>query len=101
MKLLLGGEVFRIPRLAIRQVCTKFPTNPLLAKYFVISNISAEVFQLFLSALKVESIEVTKTNFKELSGLCDEFGFELNSPSYRFAQVESTVEELKIAIERL
>jgi uncharacterized protein (UPF0335 family) len=25
----------------------------------------------------------------------------LNSPSYRFAQVESTVEELKIAIERL
>jgi hypothetical protein len=99
--LLLGAKVFQFPDLPIRQVCMKFQTNPLPPHYRVLSVVSSEVFEQFLSALNGKMIEVTKTNFKELSALCDEFGFELNSPSYRLAQVETTIEELKGDIERI
>jgi hypothetical protein len=87
--------------LPIRQVCTKFQTNPLFPQYRVLSVVSSEVFKQFLSSLKGETIEVTKKNFKEFSALCDEFDFELKSPSYRLAQVETTIEELKSDIERI
>jgi hypothetical protein len=49
----------------------------------------------FQSALKGKAIEVTKANFKELSALCDEFGFELESPPYRLARLETGLEELQ------
>jgi hypothetical protein len=98
MKLLLNNTVFPFPSLALCQVCTKFQTKPLTESYSVTSKVSSELFELFLSALKGETIEVTKTNFKELSILSNEFGFELKSPSYRLSQVEVLIEELKIAI---
>jgi hypothetical protein len=93
--------MFRIPGLAIRQVCTKFPINPLSARYSVKSVVSTAIFELFLSALKGATIKVTKANIKELSALCGELGFELNSSSYRLSQVEVMMEELKIDIGRI
>jgi hypothetical protein len=47
---------------------------------------------MFLCALKGEPIEVMKANFKELSALCGEFGFQLEIPSYRLAKLETTIE---------
>jgi hypothetical protein len=40
---------------------------------------------------------VSKSNFKEFSALCHEFGFEIEieSSSYRLSKVETTIEELK------
>jgi hypothetical protein len=69
-----------IPSLPLRQVCTTFATNPLPAQYAVRSQVSSEMLEMFLSALNGEAIEVTKANFKELSVLCDECLFELDSP---------------------
>jgi hypothetical protein len=82
----------------------KFTTNPLPSQCRVLSNVSTKVFKLFLSALKdetIETIEVTKVNFRSFSALCEEFGFELESPSYRLGQVEVAIEELKNEIGRL
>jgi hypothetical protein len=101
VELLLNGAVFRVPSLALRQVCTKFATNPLPAQYPVRSQVSSELLEKFQSALEGEAIEVTKANFKELSALCDEFGFELKSPLYRLARLETAVEELRNDIGRL
>jgi hypothetical protein len=101
MSLLLNDEVFRIPGLALIQVCTTFATQPLPARYSVSSNVSTELFQKFLSALKGETIEVTKVNFPDLSTLCQEFGFKMENQSYRFAQLEVKIEELTIEIGRL
>jgi hypothetical protein len=98
---LLNGTVFQFPNLALRQVCTEFATKSLPSQYSVRSKVSSDVFKLFLSALKGESIEVKKVNFKEFSALCNEFGFELKSPSYRLLQVEIAIEELTVKIERL
>jgi hypothetical protein len=56
---------------------------------------------LFLSALEGERIKVSKSNFKEVSALCHEFGFEIENSSYRLSKVETTIEELKTEIERL
>jgi shikimate kinase len=44
------------------------------------SQVSAEIFEMFRSALKGE---VTNANLADLSALCGEFGFELEIPSYR------------------
>jgi hypothetical protein len=101
MELLLKSKVFRVPGLVLRQVCRTFATKPLPAQYSVISKVSCDIFELFLSALQGEVIDVTKANFKEISVLCDEFGFELNSPSYRFGRVEFVIEEMRVQIERL
>jgi hypothetical protein len=68
------------------------PTNPLPTPYPVHSKVSTEIFELFLSALKDETSEVTKANLKELSAQCNEFGFELESPSYRIGQLEVALE---------
>jgi hypothetical protein len=99
--LILNGEHFPICDLAIRQVCTKFPTNPFPAQYFVTSDVSKEVFKMFLSALKGERIEVTKGNFPFISVLCKEFGFEVENSSYRFCELEGKIEELRVQVERL
>jgi hypothetical protein len=42
--------------------------DPLPTQYPVRSTVSSEIFEMFLSALEGESIEVTKVNFKELFG---------------------------------
>jgi hypothetical protein len=49
MKLMLDGEVFKVPDLVIRQI---FATNPLSAQYRVLSDVSV--------------IEVTKADFLTL-----------------------------------
>jgi hypothetical protein len=99
-ELKLNGAVFRVSSLAL-QVCTNFPTNSFPPEYPVQSQVSTPIFQLFLSALNGEEIEATKTNFKELSLLCEEFGFALQTPSFRFAQLETTIEGLKKEIRHL
>jgi hypothetical protein len=101
VRLLLQNQAFPISAMALHPICTKFPTNPLPSQYRVQSNVSIKVFKLFLSSLKGEKIKVTKANFKELSTLCDEFGFELESSSYRLSRLETTIEELKAKIEHL
>jgi hypothetical protein len=101
VRLLLNGQVFLISKLALHHVCTNFPTNPFPTEYPVTSRVSAEVFQTFLSALQGDVIEVTKENFPGLSSLSNEFGFDLASPSYRFAQLEATIQALKTDIGRL
>jgi hypothetical protein len=101
VKLLLNDAVFFVPRLALLQVCTKFATKRLPRHYRVTSKVSAKCLEMFLSALKGQEIEVTKTNFTELSTLCDEFGFEPNSPSYRLSQVEVAIEDLRTEMKRL
>jgi hypothetical protein len=42
-----------------------------------------------------------KANFKELSALCSVFGFDLEIPSFRLAQLETALEGLKKEIGRL
>jgi hypothetical protein len=101
VELNLNGAVFRVSSLALCQVCTKFPTNLFPPEYSVRSHVSTPIFELFLSALQGELIEVTKTNVKEFSILCEEFGFEVESSSFRFAQLEATIEELKNDIRHL
>jgi hypothetical protein len=101
VELVLNNRVSRVPGLALRQVCTNFPIDPSLRQYAVTSRVSEDVFRTFVSALKGETIEVTKMNFVGLSTLCDEFGFKLKSPSYRLAQVETMIEELKTDMGRL
>jgi hypothetical protein len=101
VELVLNGRVFRVSCLTLRQVCTHFSTNPLLTQYSVKSTVSTEILEIFLSLLEGEVIEVTKTNFKELSTLCNEFGFELNTPSYRLSQVELAIENQNTDIKRL
>jgi hypothetical protein len=101
VELLLHGAVFRVLGLALRQVCAKFATNPLPAQYPVHSQVSSELVEMVQSALKGEAIEMTMENFKELSALCDEFGFELESPPCQLARVETALEELRNDIGRL
>jgi hypothetical protein len=79
----------------------KFNRVPLPNEYFVLSKVSTEVFETFLSALNGDTIEVTPENFRELTALCDEFGFKLRTPSYRIARLEAEVEGLKGVIRRL
>jgi hypothetical protein len=98
IELLLDSEVFQVSGLALRQVCRKFATDPLPAQYRVVSSVSKEVFEVFLLALEGGVLEVTKTNLKEISTLCHEFGFELESPSFRFCELERTIDELKVDI---
>jgi hypothetical protein len=100
INLLLNDQVFQVSALSLRQVCTEFTTNSLPPQYRVLSSVSTDNFRLFLSALQGERIKVSKANFKEFSALCHEFGFELESSSYSFAQVETTIEELQTEIER-
>jgi hypothetical protein len=97
----LRGEVFAVPALVLCQVCANFPTHPLPERYPVQSRVSREVFQKFLAALQGESIEVTKATFPGFSALCDEFGFELESTSFRLGQVEAAVESLKSVVDQL
>jgi prefoldin subunit 5 len=101
VELLLGREVFRIPGLALRQICQTFAINPLPLQYIVTSTVSVEVFRLFLSALKGETIEVTKANFLSLSSLCKESGFELQNLSFRLSEIEVSIEGLQSDIRRL
>jgi hypothetical protein len=75
LEFLLGGEVFRVQRLAARQACDCLAQGPLAERLEVHSSVSAEVFRLFLSAVKGEVIEITNANIKGLSAVCDEFGF--------------------------
>jgi hypothetical protein len=101
VQLYLKSEVFQVSALTLHQVCTKFSTKPLTTQYRVHSSVSTTNFQLFLSALEGEPIKVTKTNFKDFSSLCHEFGFEFENSSYLFAQFETTIDEMKTEIERL
>jgi hypothetical protein len=75
--------------------------NPLPARHTVASQVPADVLQTFVAALKGQEIEVTKANCPGFSALCDEFGFELLTPSFRLAQVEAAVERLQAAVGRL
>jgi hypothetical protein len=101
VELRLNGEIFRLPELALRQTCTAFQANPLPPQYRVASNVPSEVFRTFLSAVKGEPIEVTLTNFTDLRSLCDEFGFQLSTPSYHLCKIEIAVESLRADIGRL
>jgi chaperonin cofactor prefoldin len=91
--LLLKGEAFQFPGLVLRQSCTAFQMNSCPQKYRVTSEVSPEVFRMFLSVLKGTEIEVTNLNFPGLSALCSEFGFKLKSLSYRLSQVEAALEQ--------
>jgi hypothetical protein len=99
--LVLRGDVYRVSGLILAQTCNAPAFNPLPARYTVASQVSADVLQTFVAALKGQEIEVTKTNCPGLSALCDEFGFELSTPSFRLAQVEAAVERLQAAVGRL
>jgi hypothetical protein len=101
MELKLGGKVFKVFGLRIGQICMIFATNPLRVQYRVLSDVSGEVFRLFLFTLNGEAIEGTKTDFSDFSGLCGEFGFELKIPLYLLGHVEVVLEELKADIEHL
>jgi hypothetical protein len=69
--------------LIIRQIGTTFTTNPLPAQYRVLSGFTAAVFQLFLSTLKGEKIEVTKADVLGFSVLFSkiDFGLKISSMS--------------------
>jgi hypothetical protein len=101
MDFLLNGEVFQFPSATLRQTCTTFARDPLPPRYSVNSSVSSKLFRTFLSALKGDSVEVTKENFAGLSALCREFGFEFHTPSYRIAELETTVKHLQDVIFRL
>jgi hypothetical protein len=95
VELCLANERFRLPSLALHQTCTAFQALPLPPHYSVKSAVSSEIFRIFLSAVKGESIEATAANFAGISALCDEFGFKLSSPSYRLCKLEAEFAELK------
>jgi hypothetical protein len=101
VELFLSGKIFQVPGLVLRQTCRAFAMGPLPVQYTVTSRVSAEIFQTFVCALKGETIEITKANFSGLSALCDEFGLDLKSPSYRLAEIETVVEHLRTDIGRL
>jgi hypothetical protein len=101
VKLHFDGNDFPIQGLVLRQTCTAFSTNPLPPQYFITSTVSSKAFHKFLSALKGEELEVTQANFPDISALCNEFGFELESPTYRIGRLEVAIEELKIEIRQL
>lgn len=98
--LLFGAEVFRF------LICqfAKFARSSQSIRYLngiAFSPLSQRRFpNNFHLHWNVEAIDVTKVNFSELSLFYDEFDFELESPSYRFVQVEATIEGLKADIER-
>jgi hypothetical protein len=66
VELRLANEGFQIPSLVLRQACMAFQAIPLYPHHSVISAVSSEIFQTFLSAVKGESIEVTPANFAGL-----------------------------------
>jgi hypothetical protein len=101
VKFVLKDQVFQVSALSLRQVCRKFPTNPLSSQYRVLSCLSTDNFKLFPSGLQGETIEVSKANFKEFSTLCHEFGFKSENSSHRLSQIETTIEELKTEIKSL
>jgi hypothetical protein len=74
-ELVLVGEAFRVPSLALHQSCKLFAHTPPSSPYEVQSPVPADLFRTFLSALKGTAVEVTKDNIGGLSALCAEFGF--------------------------
>jgi hypothetical protein len=74
-------EHYQVPAPRLIDKCTLFKQNlPLVcAPYSVKSSVPIEVFRTFISALDDGVIEITKSNFAELSLLSTEFGFEAMS----------------------
>jgi hypothetical protein len=76
LQFLLGGEVFRVRGLVARLACDRLAEGRRAERLEVNSAASAEVFQLFRSAVEGEVIEITNANIDGLSTVCDKFGFE-------------------------
>jgi hypothetical protein len=73
----LRGEIFEVPRVVVRQVCAVLAEDPETQRCVVGSDVSADVFRLFLSAIEGNEVEITNKNIDDLSALCDESQFEI------------------------
>jgi hypothetical protein len=86
-ELVLGGEAFRLPSVALRQSCTIFAHIPPSSRYEVRSPVPADLFRTFLSALNGTAVDITKDNIDGLCALCHEFGFNFSSPLFRGSRI--------------
>jgi hypothetical protein len=71
-------ETFQVLFCLVVQKCDLFRNNQTLAAspYTLNSQVSLDVFGEFVSALNDKRVIITKDNFRELSLLCKEFGFQ-------------------------
>jgi hypothetical protein len=75
MEFELQGEGFYVQSVMARQGCDVLARNPGTLRCVVESNVSSEVFRVFLSAIEGNAVEVTNKNVDDLSALCKEFEF--------------------------
>jgi hypothetical protein len=75
MEFELRERVFYVQSLMVRQVCDALTQDPGTLRSVVRSAVSAEVFQIFLSAIEGDVVEVANDNVDDLWALCDEFQF--------------------------
>jgi hypothetical protein len=71
----------QVPVVPLVTKCTLFKNTPALlsAAYRIESSIPAEVFRVFVSALKGSAMKITDANWAPLSLLSEELGFDLLS----------------------
>jgi hypothetical protein len=104
MKFVLREVKFSVERLIAHQACSALAPNPQTEECPVHSTVTADVLQLFVSAINGEAIELTNENIDGLSALCDEFKFNSlsqcvesfkNSPIYRLPRLEDRFARLE------
>jgi hypothetical protein len=107
LEFVLHGAAFRVDSLAARQVCEVLAQDPPLEQHVIQSNVSSDIFRLFISAMEGESIELTNDNIEGLSALSDEFQFRRlsqsvrafkDAPSYRIGRLEERIAALEAGV---
>jgi hypothetical protein len=75
LELIPQNESFPVSTRAACQVCDALAQDLQMNQWPVQSQVSADVLQLVVSAIKEETIQLTNENIEGLSALCDEFQF--------------------------
>jgi hypothetical protein len=73
-ELVLGDLSLTVPTNAITAKCKRFADTQ-HSPYRVRSNVSPDAFQIFVAAIRGDSIDVTSDNITDLTHLSDEFSF--------------------------
>jgi hypothetical protein len=109
VKLVHPEETFEVALRGVVTHCDLFSTSPALLTIpsTVRSSVRADTFRDFIAALEGKAVEITNENFRGLSLLCSEFGFQAlsaklgdfrASPAFRAMQpIEDSEAGLRLA----
>jgi hypothetical protein len=73
--LALDERAIRVASLGLKQNCDLFASGAAPSRYCVQSDVTLDLFSLFLEAVSGKDIQITNENVSDLSQLCKEFGF--------------------------